>query len=70
MVIKFVFKIIPHLDGDIYCTLHFNICISTLKSTELIIAIYDTYCEENLLKPKFYENIQLCMIHRSVYDLI
>ena len=24
MVVQFVFKIIPHLDGDVYCT-HINI---------------------------------------------
>ena len=60
-----------HLDGDVYCTLHFNICIyQSLNQLKFIKASYDTYCEEYLLKPKLYEIIQLCMIHRSIYDLI
>ena len=42
----------------------------SLNLLKIINASYDTYCEEYLLKPKFYEIIQLCMIHRSIYDLI
>ena len=30
-----LFQIIPHLDGDIYCTLHFKIYVSILKSIEI-----------------------------------
>ena len=59
----------PHLDGDIYCTLHFNI-YQSLNQLKFINASYDTYFEEYLLKPKFYKIIQPCMIHRSIYDLI
>ena len=58
-----------HLDGDIYCTLHFNLNQS-LNQLKFINASYDTYCEEYLLQPKFYEINQLCMIHRSIYDLV
>ena len=62
-----------HLDGDVYFTLHSNICVyQSLNQLKFINASYDTYCEEYLLKlkTKFYEIIQLCMIHRSIYDLI
>ena len=58
-----------HLDGDIYCTLHFN-PNQSLNQLKFINASCDTYCEEYLLKPNFYEIIQLCMIHRSIYDLV
>ena len=42
----------------------------SLNQLKFINVSYDTYFEEYLLKPKFYEIIQLCMIHRSLYDLI
>ena len=42
----------------------------SLNQLKFINASYDTYCEEYLLKPKFYEIVQLCMIHRSIYDLV
>ena len=42
----------------------------SLDQLKFINASYDTYCEEYLLKPKFYEIIQLCMIHKSIYDLV
>ena len=41
-----------HLDGDVYCTLHFNLN-QPLNQLKFINASYDTYCEKYLLKPKF-----------------
>ena len=51
-----------------YCT-HINI-YQSLNQLKFINASYDTYCEEYLLELKFYGIIQLCMIHRSIYDLV
>ena len=41
-----------------------------LNQLKFINASYDTYCEKYLLKPKFIKIVQLCMIHRSIYDLV
>ena len=40
-----------------------------LNQLKFINASYDTYCEKYLLKLKICEIVQLCMIHRSIYDL-
>ena len=54
----------------VHCILIYICVYQSLNQLKFINASYDTYCEEYLLKPKFYKIIQLCMIHRSIYDLV